>query len=172
MDNLPTFEDLRMHYHTGRSYLISGTGRDRKYGYRHGVKCNLGDLEESDWIQKVKELIQRSGEELLYEQLLEWSREHNFAKESEKELRIRALELHAYRIFDNEGWVDYLAFNRKYRPEVIDPSRLRLIRTVCCNKPAQTTVKLVEEIYDNRTCCPICGRWSFFEILTDEDAPK
>lgn len=172
MDNLPTFEDLRMHYHTGRSYLISGTGRDRKYGYRHGVKCNLGDLEESDWIQKVKELIQRSGEEQLYEQLLEWSREHNFAKESEKELRIRALELHAYRIFDNEGWVDYLAFNRKYRPEVIDPSRLRWIRTVCCNKPAQTTVKLIEEIYDKRTCCPICGRWSFFEILTNEDAPK
>lgn len=172
MDKLPTFEDLRMHYRTGRSVLISGTGRDRKYGYRHGVQCNLGDLEEADWVSQVKDLIERSGEKQLYNELLEWCKENNFARESEKDLRFRALELHASRIFDDERWVDYLAFNRRYRPEVIDPSRLRWIRTECCNKPAQTTIKLIEEIYDNRTSCPICGRWSFFEVLTNEDAPK
>ena len=172
MDKLPTFEALRMHYRTGRSVLLSGTGRDRKYGYRHGVQCNLGDLEEAEWVGQVKDLIERSGEKQLYDELLEWCKEHNFARESEKDLRFRALELHASRIFDDERWVDYLAFNRRYRPEVIDPSRLRWIRTVCCNKPAQTTIKLIEEIYDNRTSCPICGRWSFFEVLTNEDAPK
>lgn len=172
MENLPTFDDLRMHFRTGRSYVISGTGRDRKCGYRNGVMCNLGDLEESDWLQQVKDLIHRSGEDELYEQLLQWCRENNFAKESEKELRVRALELHAYRIFDNERWVDYLAFNRRYRPEVIDPSRLRWIRTACCNKPAQTTIRLIKEISDKRTCCPICGRWSYFEVLANEDAPK
>ena len=172
MKNLPTFDDLRMHFRTGRSYVISGTGRDRKYGYRHGVMCNLGDLEESDWLQQMKDLIHRSGEDELHEQLLQWCRENNFAKETEKDLRLRAIELHASRIFDNERWVDYIAFNRRYRPEVIDPSRLRWIRTACCNKPAQTTIRLIEEIYDKRTCCPICGRWSFFEVLTKEDAPK
>lgn len=172
MDNLPTFDDLRMHFRTGRSYVISGTGRDRKYGYRNGVMCNLGDLKESDWLQQMKDLIHRSGEDQLYDQLLQWCREHNFGKETEKELQLRAIELHAYRIFDNERWVDYLAFIRRYRPEVIDPSRLRWIRTACCSKPCQTTVRLIEEIYDKRTCCPICGRWSFFEVFTNEETPK
>ena len=32
-----TFADLRVHYYTGRSYLISGEGRDKVFGYRHGV---------------------------------------------------------------------------------------------------------------------------------------
>lgn len=172
MENLPTFDDLRMHFRTGRAYVISGTGRDRKYGYRHGVKCNLGDLEESDWLQQMKDLIHRSGEDELQRQLLQWCREHNFAKDTEKELQFYAIELHGSRIFDNERWVDYLAFNRRFRPEVIDPAKLRWIRTVCCNTPGQTTIKLIEEIYDGRTSCPICGRWSPFEVLTNEDAPK
>lgn len=170
MDNLPTFDDLRLHFCTGRAYVISGTGRDRKYGYRHGVWCNLGDLEEADWVQQVKDLIRRSGEDELHEQLLQWCRENNFAKEKEKDLRFRAVEMHAARIFDDERWVDYLAFNRRFRPEVIDPSRLRWIRTACCNKPGQTTVKLVEEVSNGLTCCPICGRWALFEVLESEDA--
>lgn len=42
-DNPISFEDLRIKYSTGRSYVISGTGRNRKYGYRTGKMCNLGD---------------------------------------------------------------------------------------------------------------------------------
>ena len=37
-----TFEDLRCHFGTGRSYVISGTGRDRKTGYRTGVQTDVG----------------------------------------------------------------------------------------------------------------------------------
>ena len=36
-----TFEDLRVHFGTGRAYTISGKGRDRVMGYRVGKQCNL-----------------------------------------------------------------------------------------------------------------------------------
>ena len=64
-----TFEDLRVHYGTGRAYTISGKGRDRVMGYRVGMQCNLGDIEVSQWIAMVKELIVQTGEQELYEQL-------------------------------------------------------------------------------------------------------
>lgn len=32
-----TFAALRVHYYTGRSCLISGEGRNKVFGYRHGV---------------------------------------------------------------------------------------------------------------------------------------
>ena len=35
-----TFADLRVHYYTGRSYLISGEGRNKVFGYRHGNSYN------------------------------------------------------------------------------------------------------------------------------------
>lgn len=119
MEKLPTFNDLRLHFRTGRSILISGSGRDKKYSYRHGVMCNLGDMEESEWVQQVDALIRRSNEEELYRNLLHWCRDHNFARESENELRFRAYELHVARIFDDKRWVDYVPFNNKYRPGFI-----------------------------------------------------
>ena len=100
-----SFSDLRCRFQTGRSYVVSGTGRNRIYGYRTGVMCQLGDIERSDWIQKVKDLICRSGEQKLYEQLLQHLKDHNYTKESKSELEFKALELHADRIFDNELWV-------------------------------------------------------------------
>ena len=78
--------DLRCRFQTGRSHVVSGTGRNRIYGYRTGVMCKLGDIERSDWIQMVKVLICRSGEQKLYEQLLQHLKEHNYAKESKSEL--------------------------------------------------------------------------------------
>ena len=57
-----SFADLRCRFQTGRSYVVSGTGRNRIYGYRTGVMCQLGDIERSDWIQMVKDLICRSGD--------------------------------------------------------------------------------------------------------------
>ena len=44
-----TFADLRVHYYTGRSYLISGEGRDKVFGYRHGVMTDIGDLPETEY---------------------------------------------------------------------------------------------------------------------------
>lgn len=114
-----SFATLRCRFQTGRSYVVSGTGRNRIYGYRNGVMCQLGDIERSEWIEMVKDMIRRSGEQKLYEQLLQHLKDHNYAKESKSELEFKALELQADRIFDNELWVDFLKFNSKYRPEIV-----------------------------------------------------
>ena len=107
-----TFGDLRCRHFTGRSYIKSGEGRNRVYGYRTGIQCDLGNIEQSEWFQMVRELIDCKGERHLYEQLLEYLTEHNYAKSTKTQLERKALEQHADRIFDNEAWVDFLKFNR------------------------------------------------------------
>ena len=101
----------------------------------------------------VRELIDCKGERHLYEQLLEYLTEHNYAKSTKTQLERKALELHADRIFDNEAWVDFLKFNRKYRPEVAAATKVVYIRTECSR-------------IDDRVCCPHCGRWTHYEIMT------
>ena len=73
-----TFEDLRVRFGTGRAYTISGKGRDRVMGYRVGMQCNLGDIEVSEWLAMVKELIVQTGEQELFEQLHTHMKEHNY----------------------------------------------------------------------------------------------
>ena len=53
-----TFDDLRCRHFTGRSYIKSGEGRNRVYGYRTGIQCDLGDVEQSEWFRMVRELIE------------------------------------------------------------------------------------------------------------------
>ena len=163
-----TFGDLRCRDFTGRSYIKSGEGRNRVYGYRTGIQCDLGDVEQSEWFRMVRELIDRKGEQHLYAQLLEYLTEHNYVKHTKAQLERKALELHADRIFDNEAWVDFLNFNRKYRPKVAAATKVVYIRTECCNKPGaipQTQLGSSKRI-DDRVCCPHCGRWTHYEIMT------
>ena len=162
-----SFAALRCRFQTVRSYDVSGTGRNRIYGYRNGVMCQLGDIERSDWIQMVKDLICRSGEQKLYEHLLQHLMEHNYAKESKSELEFKALELHADRIFDNELWVDYLKFNSKFRPEIVASTRLILIIPECCKQPGYLTQTRYEE-NASYNCCPHCGRWTEIRLSKEE----
>ena len=115
----------------------------------------------------VRDLICRSGEQKLYEQLLLHLKDHNYAKESKSELEFKALELHADRIFDNELWVDYLKFNSKYRPEIVSSSRLILIMPDCCKKPGYLTQARYEE-NASYNCCPHCGRWTEIRLAKEE----
>ena len=172
-----SYANLRCHYQTGRSYVVSGEGRNRVYGYRNGIQCNLGDIEQKEWCQMVKEVIQREGEQEviqregeqeLYKQLLQHLKDHNYAKESNRELEFKALQLHASRIFDNEAWVDFLKFNWKYRPEIASSARLVWIIPECCKRPGEVTQVLLEshKHIDNRACCPHCGRWVRFKFYT------
>lgn len=162
------FEDLRCHYQTGRSYVISGEGRNRVYGYRHGIQCNLGDIERSEWMQMVRDMIGLEGEQILHQQLLQYLKEHNYAKESSKELGFSALQLHAARIFDNETWVDFLKFNRKYRHEIASSAKRDWIVSECCAKPVEITIAMLDahKLIDDRICCPHCGRWTHYELMT------
>ena len=167
MQNEVTFSDLRLHFQTGRAYIISGEGRNRVYGYRSGVQCNLGDVDSADWVRMVKNVISREGEQQLYQQLLQHLKDHNYAKETKSELEFNALQLHAARIFDNEAWVDFLRFNRKYRPDVAVSARLVRIRPICCKMPGEITQTMLEQHKSTNTApCPHCGRWAEYELMT------
>ncbi|NBI85082.1 hypothetical protein D3Z47_02270 [Lachnospiraceae bacterium] len=161
-NNLPiTFETLRVRYGTGRSYLIRTEGRHKVHGYRKGVMTGLGDLELKEWKRLAMELVQTSQEQQLYQNLLEWRLEHN-CRRSDSEPEIDALELHMSRIFDDPLWVGYIPFNRRYRPEILDSSRLVWVKTECCGEPGEVTKERLE-YEDGRIPCPVCGRWSAFE---------
>ena len=73
-----SFADLRCRFQTGRSFIFSGEGRNRVYGYRNGVQCALGDLERSQWCEMARELIDRKGEQELYKHLLQYLKDHNY----------------------------------------------------------------------------------------------
>lgn len=109
-----THEDLRTHFGTGQAIHISGTGRDKKYGYRNGIQTNVGDIRIDVWCQLVRDLIVRSGEEQLYQNLVEWEKEHNFCFRKKEDMEEHTLTLYASRIFDCTQWVDYEAFSIRY----------------------------------------------------------
>lgn len=102
-----THKDLHAHFSTGQSILLSGSGRDKKYGYRNGIQTDLGDIRNDVWRDLVRELIVRSHEEDLFDKLLEWEKEHTYWLKTKAELEHYTLELYAARIFDNPKWVDY-----------------------------------------------------------------
>lgn len=63
------FEDLRCHNRSSRVIKKTGKGREKIVKTRSGIICNLGDLEESDWIDKMETLIKESNEWDLQEHL-------------------------------------------------------------------------------------------------------
>lgn len=170
MSEAMTFSDLHVHYGTGRSVTLSGTGKDRVTAYRAGVKCDLGDLEEADWKQRVRDLIRSSGEEDLFGNLLSYVKEFCPWCRTKADQEREALDLHASRIFDDALWVGYIPFNQAYRPEVLKSADLVCVKTVCCKKQGLVTRARLERGYrSSRTvCCPICGKWSEFEEIRPE----
>ena len=110
-----TFEDLSVHFFTGRSILLSGTGRDKKCSYRSGVMTDVGDIELSRWRELVHGLIEKAHEQTLHEQLLKWVKDCCPFQHTREEIETYALEIHASRLFDNPKWAAYDEFNRRYR---------------------------------------------------------
>lgn len=108
------YTHIHAHFSTGQSILLSGSGRDKKYGYRNGIQTDLGDIRNDVWLDLVRELIVRSHEEDLFDKLLEWEKEHTYWLKTKAELEHYTLELYAARIFDNPKWVDYEAFAKHY----------------------------------------------------------
>lgn len=165
-----TFEDLRSNGGTGRAYTISGSGRNRVTGYRNGISCKLGDIELSEWINLVKDLIVQTGEQELYQQLLSFVGKHNHAKASKSELEKEALELHAARIFDNPLWVNFIAFNEQFRPEVLRSVRLISVLPDCCKRVGLITEASYLEYNPAKgeNFCPHCRRWTKISLVDDQ----
>ena len=120
-----SFSDLSVHYFTGVAVRRLGDQHSKSSGYRNGVMTGLGDLEYPVWETLIRDLIHRSGEDELLNSLGEdellgsliaWLEGTPWLR-TKRDKELYALELHADRIFDNPDWVDYAAFNRKYRPD-------------------------------------------------------
>lgn len=163
-----TFEDLRVHFGTGRAYTVSGKGRDRVLGYRSGKRCNLGDIEDSDWMKMVKDLIAHKGEQELHQQLLTHLKEHNCFGSTKAELESEALELHAARIFDNPLWVDFLPFNNRFRPEVMRTTKMVSVMPDCCKKVGLMTEARYQS-NQKENYCPHCGRWTKISLADNKE---
>ena len=166
------FSQLRIHYFMGKG-TVSGIGRNRKNGYMHLAKTDIGEIELSRWQAMAQELISRYQEDELQERLFEWNKEHNYTNDADKLLRLRSLEDHIARLFDDPLWVDYVPFNQRYRLDILDDANLVWVKTVCCEEPGLTTQEQIDSARGtegSRTVhCPCCGRWSAFKIV---DAPQ
>lgn len=162
-----TFEDLAHELYTFRTET-TGKGRDKVVTVRRGIKCGLGDLKEQDWIWKIECLITETGEWQIQENLREYVKDLPWINSRDKEaVRLKSLSLHSNRIFDNELWVDFVRFNQKYRPNVLDNTELVWVANDCCGKPALITkAQFNKPVHgENQQLlnrCPICGRWSTF----------
>lgn len=113
-----TFAQLRDKYGTGRSFTIV-TAHEKKSRYRNGIMTEIGDIEETVWMQAAEYLIKRDKETELHKNLCVWLKDNlpGWFK-TDRDLKFYALRLHSTRIFDNPQWVDYIKFNQKYRPEI------------------------------------------------------
>ena len=157
-----TFADLRVHYYTGRSSLISGEGRNKVFGYRHGVMTDIGDLPEAEWTRLAKQLIRQSGEQELYQQLFAWEREQSHWEQSPSQFELDVLSLHMARLPDNPAWCDFIPFNRKYRPEVLCNAEILWLKCSGCGKLHERTGTQFKNIRDRsngKLYCRKCGDW-------------
>lgn len=116
-----TFDDLKIYFKTGRSITKKINRKNVQVGYRVGVFCKLGDIELSEWEEMMEALITESGEMELFENLMNWVRDNCafIKKNSLKEVRLYALELHSERIFENKEWYGFFDFNKNYSSEKI-----------------------------------------------------
>ncbi len=160
-----TFEDLRVHYGTGRAFTVISNGYEKKTHYRSGMMTNLGDIKKSEWISMMKALIAREKEEYLQAYLKEWFCDDPVYHDK-NDLELHTLELHAMRIFDDELWVDFIPFNRKYRPEVLDKTKLVQVINTCCQRHGWVTMKSAMNAHSGINYCPHCGRYTEFKIVT------
>ena len=154
------FSDLKIQHFTGRSILISGTGRNKQYQYRNGCMTALGDLEISEWREMIIELIAYRNEQELQKQLYEWCAEHTPWLHEKSEITDYALECHAARLFDDPLWADFIPFNRKYRPNILDTAELIWAKTACCGDVQELTVAQYQMICDPGFFCRACNEWT------------
>lgn len=152
------FSDLRVHYGTGQAYTITNNYKKVQW-YRNGVQTNIGDIEVSEWKRLAKRLIEQSGEQEIFEQLKSWITD-NKNLISYNDLEYSALKLHMSRIFEDEGWCDFLSFNKKYCPERLKTASIVTVVTDCCGSSFKMTKKQVEQLYRSCICCPACATYT------------
>lgn len=167
MEERVTFAELVPQYDVMRGVTMVKNGRKDSVliGY---VKTRAGEIERQQWQSMVRELIRGAGEEELFLHLLEWTKENTPWLRTEREQQNYALELHVSRIFDDENWVGFVPFNRKYRQERLASAGLVSVTTECCGKECITTLTQLKN-GNGVVCCPFCGRFSKYKMMKGKD---
>lgn len=164
-----TLAELQWLYGTGVS-SSKGSGRNKTHSYRRGVMTALGDIQEDLWYQLVNHIAKRDQEEWIVDALFTWHQEHNYQKESPSQLRCAALQSYSSRIWELPQWVDYLPFNRRFFPQMLDKTRIVTVVNSCCDKPGEVTQEQIDRAWCGQISCPHCGRWSFFVVCNSSVA--
>ncbi len=117
-----TYENIRVHYGTGR-FMRSPGSKDKNDGhYRTGMMTNCGDIEQAQWITIAENVIRLKGDWELFMKLKLWYKENVHFLHTEKALHIYALDCFVEQVHNNPDWVDYEAFNKQHRPERLNCS--------------------------------------------------
>ncbi|MCD7991935.1 MAG: hypothetical protein LUK37_09220 [Clostridia bacterium] len=155
-------EDIRFLFGTGMG-MTKGRGRDKEKFFRKGVQTEIGDIREDVWYQLAEQVIGLHGETWLLEALETWYREMKHYPRHGFDVHKMALELHSNRIFNSEGWIDYLRFNRRFRPEVLEGRRFPKVRVDCCQgEICEVTEEMIQR---GSAPCPRCGAFRDYEVI-------
>ena len=166
--SLVTYESLTPHYGTGQSIRLADRNGEKRYSYRNGVQTNLGDIIETGWIELAKWLVEKEQAEEHFAHILEWTKEFNYVQsKTSAQLYKDALDCFVRRLPDNKGWWDYIRFNSRYRPELLEDPDLLTVVVECCGRTVKVTQEQIETGYEEKPVvpCPLCNKGSQFKIV-------
>lgn len=148
----------------------TGSGRDKKYSYRHGASTPIGDIVDSVWMAAAEAVVKRDSLEQEVMQILPYV---SFSTDTKEENRIHAMNAVFSGLYKDTLWVSFVEYNRKYHPDLLTDVDLVEVIPRCCNRLAQITAdRLYHDRYSQTIPCPHCGRFSPFrwpeEICEEE----
>ena len=168
-----TVENLRYMYGTGQELVSKNSQGNKVSRYRIGVETALGDIEVSLWMELVQKLIEKENDQEIFEQLLEWETDNNHIESNTKNDILRgALQSYTYRIYDKKGWWDYVRFNMKYRPEILEnDAELMHVHLACCGRECRIPKEQIRHNYEapDTVPCPYCNKGTVFEIINSTE---
>ena len=157
-------EQLRRMHGTFRCNS-TGSGRDKKYSYRHGASTPIGDIEDSVWKTAAEAVVKRDGLEQEVTQILPYV---SFASDTSAENRISAINAVFSGLYKDTLWVSFVEYNLNYHPELLVDAELVEVIPLCCNRAGQITAdRLYYDRYSQTIPCPHCGRFSPFRWPED-----
>ena len=153
-------------YGTGQEISSKNSQGNKVSHYRTGVETVLGDIEVSLWEELVQKLIEKENDQEIFGQLFEWEKaENNIPSKTSNDLLREAMQSYTYRIYDDKGWWDYVRFNMKYRPDILenDPDLMH-VRLACCDRTSRIPKEQIRHYHEEPITvpCPYCNRATLF----------
>ena len=152
--------DLRWMYSTGKGQ-ITGSGRDKRHTYRTGIQTPIGDIELSVWIKAAEYIVERDGLQEELEHLRPFALSFGASLFAKQLLHAYHLDLYLSGIYHNPTWVDFVPYNERYHPALLDSTPMVKVTMDCCK--IVCTIPKAQIHKENQTAhCPACGRWASF----------